>query len=838
MKIKEDPMPRAYESIVHMIPDIIYKLDADGCFTYINNSIRNLGYEPGELIDKHFSVLIHPDDVDGVCRTVVVGSMDKGSIIPDIPPKLFDERRTGKRITRDLQVRLIPKDNSIIEDSDTDLVASCRVISVGTYHARPDGADREFTGTLGVIKDMGNVKRSQESLLRSIDYYQSLVELSNDIFIVIATDGTILFSSTSLQRILGFNPADMAGENIFDYLHKEDMSDLFHSYSAAWEGEPIFSSRSRILNVHNEWHTFDIKGKSVFDVHGKIMYITAIINDITPRIESEERLKKAHAELEDSISKRTADLAEANASLKAEIEYRIKQDSILQGSEKKYRNLVNSIDDVVLNIDPEGSILFTNPAIKRITGYDQREIIGRNLLEFIHRDDIDCFLSTFHQSRDGSPGGTVSLIEALCSDNEIRMIKKDEDPVWVELRCRPVTDESGTVMGFRGIAHDITRRKMMEEEMIRKSKIESLAILAAGIAHDFNNLLTAIIGNLSLAKIKMLPDDPNYTILSEAENASDLAKNLTHQLMAFSRGGFPEKKITSIRNLLEDTAYFVLRGSEVKCEMIISDSLWEADIDRGQISQVIHNIILNARQAMPDGGTITLIAENHVIDGNAGLPIKNGKYIKISIEDQGHGIPDDIISRIFDPYFTTKESGSGLGLAISYSIIKKHDGQILVKSKDGAGSVFTVYLPAVVRETVAQMDDLKRSVKVSGGKILLMDDEKIILELGVRLLGHLGYEVISASNGYEAIELYKKAKEEGSPFDLVILDLIIPDGFGADRAIDVLKEIEPGVRTIVTSGYGDDPVMLRYADHGFTGVLAKPFSLEELEQELTRVMSC
>ena len=230
-------MPLAYESIVHMIPDIIYKLDADGCFTYINNSIRNLGYEPEDLIYKHFSMLIHPDDVDNVRRDVILNRLAIGTHTYDVQPKLFDERRTGKRITRDLQVRLIPKDYSFMDDDGGEIMASCRVISVGSYDANPGSEKKEFNGTLGVIKDVVNLKKSQETLLRCIDYYQLLVELSNDIFFVVAFDGTILFSSASVRRILGLTPGEITGENIIDYIHADDLKVLVRSFWAAGREE-------------------------------------------------------------------------------------------------------------------------------------------------------------------------------------------------------------------------------------------------------------------------------------------------------------------------------------------------------------------------------------------------------------------------------------------------------------------------------------------------------------------------------------------------------------------------------------------------------------------------
>jgi PAS domain S-box-containing protein len=833
--MKEQTVPRAHESIVHMLPDIIYKLDAEGCFTYINNSIRNLGYEPGDLIYKHFSILIHPEDLDNVWREVVVGktSLESSS---GTSPKLFDERRTGKRITRDLKVRLIPKNYDIVENRNEDVIASCRVIAVGSYDLRPTGLEREFNGTLGIIKDVSNIKKSKDTLLRCIEYYQSLVEISNDIFFVIATDGTILFTSPSLLRILGYGSNEVAGDNIIDYINEEDFKNVIRRYCSSRHEEPVFNVQCRIRHRDGEWRMFEARGKTVCDSFGRSMYVSVITRDVTRSAENEDKLKKVHTELEQRIEDRTKALADANEQLQKEIENRSRQDTIILDSEKKYRNLVNTIDDIVLNIDPEGSILFVNPAVRTITGYSQEEVIGRNILELIHRDDIDGFLYSLRQTRDNDTGDTMKLIGSICKDNELRMIRKDGTSIWIEIRCRPVEDTDGNIIGFRGIAHDITRRKQTEEELVRKSKIESLGVLAAGIAHDFNNLLTAIIGNLSLAKVNLSADDDTFSILTDAENASAMAKELTQQLMAFSKGGFPEKKITAIHNLIVDTSYFVLRGSSVLCEFNIPDSLWDANIDRGQIGQVFHNIILNARQSMSEGGTITISAENAVVEQGDGLPLKPGKYIKISIADRGSGMSEEIISKIFDPYFSTKETGSGLGLAISYSIVKKHDGHISLQSKKGAGTTFYIFLPASQRKAVLRLDKPQEKAS-SGGRILLMDDEKIILELGKKLLGHLGYEVVTAMNGIEAVDLVKKAKNEGKPFNLVMLDLIIPGGAGADKAIDAIKVIDPGIKAIVTSGYADDPVMINCKKYGFSGALSKPFSLEELESELSKILS-
>ncbi len=832
------PMLQICETIVHMLPDIIYKLDDNGCFTYVNNSVRNLGYEPADLISKHFSKLIHPEDLDSVRRDAVIKKTSGKTYPADRQPKLFDERRTGKRITRDLQVRLIPKSYNMVSDRGAEVTASCRVIAVGSYHARAGAGGREFTGTLGIIRDVLNVKKSEDTLVRCIDYYQSLVELSNDIFFVIATDGTIMFSSPSLRRILGYGAGELSGENIMDYLPDADFKNVIRAYWGSNRENPLFCVQCRIRHRDGSWRTFDIKGRPVHDGHGRTMYLTIVAHDLTGRFKTEEELRKAHSELELRVADRTAELASANERLRIEIKNRNRQDSIIIDSEKKYRNLVNSIDDIVLTMDPEGGILFVNQALQRITGHDPRDVIGCSLMDLIHQDDINSCIASLHEVRENEPVNNKILIGEVYAHNEFRMMKKDGSVIWVELRCHPVRDAGGCIIAFRGIGHDITRRKRTEEEMIRESKIESLGILAAGIAHDFNNLLTAIMGNISLAKITIRQEDPNFTILSDAENASAMAKNLTQQLMAFSRGGSPIRKNTSIRTLIVDTAYFVLRGSPVRIVFNIEYSLWDAVVDRGQIGQVMNNIILNARQSMPEGGTIRVAAENCVLGGDTDLPLKGGRYIKIAITDQGSGIPDDILPRIFDPYFSTKETGSGLGLAISYSIVKKHEGLIFVESVRGEGTTFFIYLPASVIQEGEQPGMTPRQViPKRKGKILLMDDESIILDLGGRLLGHLGYEVVAASNSAEAVDLFRKAGKAGKPFDAVILDLIIPGGAGADRAIAALREIDPGIRAIVTSGYADDPVMVDYGKHGFSGVLVKPFSLEDFEQELARVLS-
>ncbi len=386
-------------------------------------------------------------------------------------------------------------------------------------------------------------------------------------------------------------------------------------------------------------------------------------------------------------------------------------------------------------------------------------------------------------------------------------------------------------------AHDITDQKKIEEERQKIQKLESIGILAGGIAHDFNNFLSGIIGNISLAILESKDNDEVVNILNEAKEATDMAKNLTKQLLTFSTGGAPVKEETSISNIIKETAEFNLRGSNVKCFYNFPDDIRKVHVDKNQISQVISNLIINADQAMPEGGLIKISLENLVIAEDSTLPFKEGKYIKLTIEDKGLGIAKKHLSKIFDPYFTTKQKGSGLGLATTYSIIEKHNGYITVESKLGAGTTFYIYLPATTAEAGAKVKEAEEiQPKKVEGKILLMDDEKIVRRALKRMLKKIGYQTKLATNGEEALEKYKEAMDEGNSFYAVILDLTIPGGMGAKETIKKLLELDPEVKAIVSSGYPNDPVISNYRDHGFKSYVIKPFDEKELSEAISQVL--
>jgi CheY-like chemotaxis protein len=377
----------------------------------------------------------------------------------------------------------------------------------------------------------------------------------------------------------------------------------------------------------------------------------------------------------------------------------------------------------------------------------------------------------------------------------------------------------------------------MESEMLKTQKLESVGILAGGIAHDFNNILTVIMGNIFIAKNfikKNLKKEELLEILSTLEKASVRAKDLTQQLLTFSKGGAPVFKTTSVAEILKESANFALRGSSIKCETSIAKNLWNIEIDEGQISQVINNMVINAKQAINIGGMVTISAENIQITFKESLPIKNGRYIVITINDTGDGIPEEILSKIFDPYFSTKKEGSGLGLASSYSIIKKHKGHIAVKSDVDVGTIFHIYLPASTKDIPVQKKEVKRKHLLQG-RILVLEDDEMVKKTTAMMLSETGYETKFASDGKKAVEIYQKAMETGNPFDVVILDLTIPGGMGGEEAMKELRKINPDIKGIACSGYSNSSVMSNYKRYGFSGVLPKPYNTEKLIGVLSKI---
>ena len=488
------------------------------------------------------------------------------------------------------------------------------------------------------------------------------------------------------------------------------------------------------------------------------------------------------------------------------------------------QTILQTATDGFLQVDDIGLIADVNPALCTMTGYSREEILTKRFVELVEM--------SFHPGRE-TLLDTVRLAGSLTALVDLKtkaggIVAGEISATFAEMETR------GNYFCF---IRDITERKKMEEELLRGQKLESLGVLAGGIAHDFNNLLTGIIGYIDLATKTVAAGDKVRTWLESAKKASVRAQNLTQQLLTFSRGGEPIKKLVSIRELIEESTGFVLSGSNVKCEYHFSGDLWPVNADKGQVGQVIQNIILNGAQAMPLGGIIRVQAENVIVDESDPVSLAPGDYVKMMFTDHGSGISRKDQAKIFDPYFSTKQSGNGLGLTICHSIVSKHRGTITVESKPGAGTTFAVYLPAS-RLAGHESEAMRSGGEMHGsGRVLVMDDEEQVREIVGEMLSHLGYEPGFARDGAEAIEMYQKALHNGSPYAAVIVDLTIPGGMGGKEAIVKLLRIDPGVKAIVSSGYSNDPVMAEYSVYGFSGVVTKPFDIEQLSAVLHGVIN-
>ena len=401
----------------------------------------------------------------------------------------------------------------------------------------------------------------------------------------------------------------------------------------------------------------------------------------------------------------------------------------------------------------------------------------------------------------------------------------------LELRIQERTAElHQTTVHLRA---EIEQREQMEVELLRVRNLESLGVLAGGIAHDFNNFLTVVQANIELAKMRLNPGAPVREILEQTASACQRAALLSSQLLTFAKGGAPVRRVVSVAKLVLDAVHLARAGVSISIGVDIAEDLWSAEVDAGQIGQVLHNILLNARQAMPEGGIIEVRAENIVLDRDKEPDSR--AYVRISIRDYGSGIPADILPRIFDPYFTTKPGGSGLGLATAYAIVSRHGGRISVDSKCGQGTVFILDLPAS-QERPAPESPVGGRLRSGTGRLLVMDDEDALRMLLQRVLTTLGYEVQSARDGAEAIALYEAAKASGHAFDAILLDLTVSGGMGGIETAARLKELDPSAKLIVSSGYSDAPVMSKFRDYGFDDAIPKPWEAVQLSEVFRRVL--
>ena len=565
-----------------------------------------------------------------------------------------------------------------------------------------------------------------------------------------------------------------------------------------------------------------------------------------------------------SVVERALEKARLQKALRHSLQEIKVREEALQASEARYRALAEQAPDIIFVLDAQGRYVFLNPRVKDLLGYRPEELIGRHFTDLF--------------APESQPQARALLGEEATSTHlplTLTLLDYDRSRrVWAEIRMVALADATGQDAGFQGVMQDVTRRKeieeqllkahaelerrvqertaalaqanadllahlaerqRMEEELLRARKIESVGVLAAGIAHDFNNFLTGILGNISLAKLLIQADTTVMGYLTEAEKACQRATTLTHQLLTFAKGGAPVRHTVSLVELLHESVGFALHGANIRGDLQIAEDLWPVDVDAGQINQVINNVVLNAVQAMPDGGTIQVRADNVMLGTGTTIPLPEGRYVKITVQDYGCGIPREVLSNIFDPYFTTKAEGSGLGLTTAYAIVTKHDGYISIASEVGVGTTVVIYLPTS-QQTIAPAQT-HPNISLGGiGRILVMDDEEMIRNLSRALLVSLGYAVECVRDGTEAVAVYQRAQAAGQPFAAVILDYTIPGGMGGLETLARLRAIDPQVVALISSGYATGPVMANWVHYGFSGVVAKPYTVNQLQKALHRAL--
>lgn len=653
------------------------------------------------------------------------------------------------------------------------------------------GYETTWKRVLVAILDLTPFHQLQSALEDSEQRFRTLVESMDDIIFTLDREGRHTGVYGRWLKPWGLTPEMFLGKTAREFFGSEEAARPHEEANArALAGEYVLY----------EWSTTDAAGthyfqtslSPMFDEAGQVVGLVGIGRDVT----------------------------------------RIKQmEQALARSEALLRAIFDNIHEGIVVTDLEGRILEINSvALQTLAPHTREEVLGKSVEELLPfppefiRKENEQILQTV---REGRSYTAERVFPGPNGQERIRLS-----------RFFPLRDAGGQVVGVIHIVRDVTEEKRMEEERRRMDKLEALGILAGGIAHDFNNLLTAVLGNISLARLQLPADHDAQKLLAEAERASLRARDLTQQLLTFAKGGEPIRELATISDLLHDITRFILRGSSVRPAFSIASDLWPVEADKGQFGQVVQNLVLNARQAMPAGGTLYLTAENVTIEPPGRGTIPPGAYVRITFRDEGIGIPREHLARIFDPYFTTKQEGSGLGMAVVHSIVRRHGGYITVDSVLGKGTTFTIYLPAqpekrILREALRPVPVVSEKY---AGRILIMDDEAMVRELLRRYLSHLGFECEEAEDGRQMLERYQEARQAGRPFDLVIMDLTIPGGMGGKDAIVRLRRLDPRARAVVISGYSNDPIMARYAEHGFDGVVAKPFNLENLKAVLLKVL--
>jgi PAS domain S-box-containing protein len=768
-------------NLISTIPDHIYFKDRQSRFVRINNAqAKWIGVRsPGEAVGK--------TDFD------------------------FFSKEHARQAYEDEQ-RIMSTGDPVIGLVEKETWPDGHVTWMSTTKVPLREADGHITGLVGISRNITEHKLAEEALRASDERFSKAFQLSPlPMAIAGLPDGVFREVNSSFMRFTGYTREEVIGRTSVDL--------------KLWVDERLRQQTWKELAAGNELRELPVVLRAssgalraalysaVTIQLGGVDHVFSLVLDITEWKQAEEARTTSQNQLQQILTRPDCMLWRARVT-ETDGQYRWEFEIPTSGLQKRIFG-----DEV--GVVHEG-----------VSGIKARSLYG----DFIVPEQAEMDACGLGALRSGAPG----------YDQAFRLIKGSQT-FWLHERVSITSVQSGQ-WDLVGITIDLTAQHeaeearkaseaQLQEEMQRSSRLESVGILAGGIAHDFNNILTAIMGNLTLALLdaEALPKTESY--LREAERATLRARDLTQQLLTFAKGGDPVRSAVRLPEIITEAVHFALHGSRAKCEFDLSAGLWLADADKGQLGQVVQNLVINAAQAMPEGGTIRVSAQNEEVGIGSRRPFALGDFVHISVADTGTGIKAEHLAKIFDPYFTTKQHGSGLGLTSVYSIIRKHHGHIKVESELGCGTTFHIWLPALHEQQLDLPEDRLETTKPLKGRVLFMDDEEAIIRMAGLLLKRLGFEVEVARDGSETVRKFAAAHSAGRPFDLVVMDLTVPGGMGGREAIEHLRRIDPGVKAIVSSGYSSDPVLANYRSYGFRGMVAKPFKIEDLTRVFREVLN-
>ena len=761
-----------YKALIEQSLDGIVLTNEQGHITLWNNAMATItGIKPGDAI----GMPLH----EVQCR-----------LIPEEQkaPELLEQLRNG------LKNILASKAEWPGESREQLIVCADgtrKVVQDSSFLVKTD-AGMNF-GT--ILRDISEKKKAEETLHQAEEKYRTLFDTMAQGVVYQNDAGEITSCNAAAERILGLTKDQMQGRTSIDphwkAIHEDGSSfpgETHPSMVALKYGKAVLNTIMGVFHPQkNDYAWIMINAIPLFKQNeDKVCQVYTTFTDITERKRVDEAIRAEHSFAE---------------------------------------SIIETAQAIVLVLDIEGRIVRYNKYMENLSGRSLDETKGKDWFStFLPKGDHGKIRELFKKAVcDMQTRGNINPI--VCKDGSLREIE------WYDKTLR---DSNGNPIGLLAIGQDVTYKRRIEEELHKTQKLESLGILAGGIAHDFNNLMCGVFGYIDMAR-EETRESKVTSYLSKAMNTIERARALTGQLLTFAKGGAPIQKIDHLFPFVEETAKFALSGSNVSCSFNVPEDLWACNFDKNQIGQVIDNIIINAQQAMPAGGTIEVSARNITLEEKEHPVLLQGNYVKISITDTGIGIPKEILSRIFDPFFTTKAKGHGLGLATCYSIIKRHGGCIDVESEPGKGSTFHIYLPASTETFYSAKKKIGKTHHGSG-TFLVMDDEEVMRETISDMLGALGYTVVRKNNGQEAIDFYHSETKSNRTIVGMIFDLTVPGGMGGKAAIEEIRKLNKDIPAFVASGYAEDPVMKNPAEYGFSASICKPFMRKELTEMLNSYM--